>query len=260
MKNLSTIVVFIIGMMSFSLNGMEMPVQPKVIVQNKTADKIVVSFQHQGQEKPVAVTLAPDQSFNIGNPETLQLLNIDIYGRGKGWLSAYALTFGLWALENLAPKVHEKGKELGTSQLGVRVEYGAPGYSGWVKPYKFTVEKPAKPEATQYCYLWQNFPQVQAASEARKKIEARYFLNLPEKKVTEPEIEEAYRLARNRWLPELKNPNKEKVALAADALKFIDAAYWSLIKGGESAKAFDNMVNQEEEQGLTVFACPVLKP
>ncbi len=259
MKSLSTMIVFLLGMMSFGLNGMERPAQPSVVVDNKTADKIVVIFQHQGQEKPITLTLTAGQSFNIGNPSTLQLLKITIYGRYKGWLSAYALSFGLWGLENLAPEVQESSKKLGTNQLGVGVEYGAPGYKGWVKPYKFIVGKAGKTAESRYCYLWQNFDQVKAASLAGKKIEARYFLNLPEKKVSEAEIEDAYRLARNRWLPELKNLDKEKVALAADALKLIDAAYWSLVKGGESAKAFEDMVN-EEEQGLTVFQCPVLKP
>ena len=259
MKKLITLSTFLLIGTSSWLRSMERDNQPMPILylKNATQDKIDVVRQHLNQE-PLLQTYDKDsKTVELGNPATLKLLTIDRYGRYKSRASLHGLAGTYWPLENTVTKVHEALRKYGAVPLLAKVGYG---YFGATLGYVVTVE-PYRPENREdrqkpklHC-VWDNFEQVKNASNQGKKIEARYFLNLNEN-ATADEIERAYVFLRSKWLPDLKNQNHEISDRAAYCLRFLDAAYWSLIKGGETTKDFEDMIKAEEDTA-NLFLCPL---
>lgn len=212
------------------------PLRPKAYIENKTNDKIVVQYQ-VNQERPVSVTISPEDSYNLGDRDVLQLLNVSIYGAYKQWLSAHKLTGGMWGLKNLNPLIREQDP---TKNVMLSVE-SWPSVAGKVLPYTYIVKpiENIKEFEKVRTVIWDVFTQAKAAKEAGSKIEPRYILNLPAN-ASRDEIIAQYSKLRNEWTAKQRAARPGNT-LPKDALQFIEAAYKALIAQAD----FDDLVAGE---------------
>ncbi len=235
---------------SFGLHAMQQQAK-QLYIENQTPDKLIVHFQHSGELNPRAITLVPRQNYNLGNPDTLQLLDVTTYGRYKQWLTLHKLSFGYWPLTNLVDFVRKEIPGLGAAQNVTLLVQRRP-YVGLVTPYKYglMVGKLINPISI----LWDVFPQVKSISDEnldlpedrKKRILARYFLNAGED-ATPAQITQNYTDLVAAWTPKLTSTDPAIRDEARDVLRFLHAAYQSIINGGNYERDFNRIVAAEDE-------------
>lgn len=230
-----------------AINSMQ-PQQPihEVVIRNETCDKIAVQYKLRNVNWLYTRILTPGATLRLDNFENLATLNITSYGKFKEWFSLNKLSFGYWGLRNLVEDIKEKIKEKPEKRYAILAVQGW-RYFCSLMPYSFPVKLSTEAPVTRpILKLWDVFPRAKEAKKAKRKIEARYILGVPEGASREA-ITNAYGRLKAEWQPKIHSNRVGEAFFAHDVLNLIEAAYRSLMGGRVEQAEFDLEIAKELE-------------
>ena len=240
-----------------SLNCMQPPQQTTdVYIKNDTGAEIIVTYQLRDMKTPVNLNIEPGQNYLIvNNADDLALLQVTPYGDVRGLIFAEKITFGLMKPENLAERIHTVRREAPHRPHIILTVKLKPGITASVKSYDYPIiaqdQKPTQKEPD-IPFTFGFFPKVAAAFSEGKKIEPRYFLNLPENAKND-DIHMRYEQLMREWTPKLPasgtNPRDytQDEFIAKEAVRFIKSAYDALMYPLKNRETYDSLIEEEIE-------------
>ena len=238
-----------------SLNCMQAK-QASVWVKNDTGNEITATYRGIGTKASTNFDILAGRAAQIAdNADDLALLKVAPYGSIRGKISVEKVTLGFYQSENLADRIQIVRKQAPHRQNIIVTVKLKPGILGDVSPYDYPVNAqdsvPTAKEADLPLTL-ALFPKVLMVQKSGKKIEPRYFLDLPEG-ANNDDIQTRYKQLMDEWGPQLpaegKNPRdytKDEFK-AKEAVKFIKAACAALMYPMKNRETFDRLVKEEEE-------------
>ena len=238
-----------------SLNCMQAQ-HASVWVRNESGSEIRATYQQRDTRTGTDVdVVAGDIAKIASNADDLVLLKVAPYGRIRGKMSAEKLTLGYYPSENLVDRIQVVRKQAPHRQNIIVTVKLKPGLLGSVWPYDYPTNAqdiPPRAREPKPPFTFALFPKVVAAKESGKKIEPRYFLDLPEG-ANNDDIQTRYQQLMDEWGPEVpaegKNPRdytKDEFK-AKEAVKFIKIAYDALMYPMKGRETFDRQVEEEAE-------------
>ncbi len=211
---------------------------PRVTIHNQLCHKIAVLFQHTVGEV-ACITLVPEQQITLDCKLPLKLMEVQVYGKTREWLTGKTCTGGLYCPENLAGKIDSAVHAAPSKHVSLFVELGGRFFGdglarraiGEVLPYKYFLkewiernEEPIKDGVP----LITLFPQVKYARDLGQAIYPRYILCLPEDP-SNYALETAAALFRDYWSNEEhvvgEQQQKILVALVASAYEALKSQH-----------------------------------